>query len=682
VSIRPLLVVWEALLGLSIALAMLAGLLLVGDRGVPLRLEGETLDLRFRLRPQHPPVAPIVIIAIDDASIAELGRWPWSRKLFAQLLGRVAAARPKVVCFDLLFTEPQRSPVETERAAIEPLLQGLEPADRRRIEGLVSALAGASDADTDFARAIEQDGTVILPFALDLRPNGVMGEPSAALPAELEKAAYARVRGAVPDRLPEAAGLRLPVAPLAQSSLLAHITTVPDYSGTRRWDYPVLRYGGAYFPSLSLEAVRAFLGIPRSDVVVDLGLGIDLGPLYVPTDDGMRLLVNYYPPGTFQRVGFADALSGHVPPETFAGKIVLIGAAAAGLGDIVATPYTPSLPGIERHATLMANLLERDFLWRDDGAVALDALLILSSGLAVGLAARWGTIAAALAGGVLLGGLALLDFTAFVRFGVWLNFLLPSATIVSTVGAILGVKYAVERRRERRIRSTFARYLHPDLVDELCRSAIPPQLGGEERELTVLFTDIRDFTTVAEQLTPSVLVALMNEFFSAMTDIVLAQRGMLDKYVGDSLMAVFGAPLPDPDHAQHACRAALGMQAALGSLRTRWRAEGRPCLEMRIGINTGHMVIGNMGTERHFDYTVMGDEVNVASRLEAANKTLGTEILISASTYRQLGADGTVRPCGAIEVKGRAQPVEAFELLALTGREDTGGQAVASPATL
>jgi adenylate cyclase len=190
-------------------------------------------------------------------------------------------------------------------------------------------------------------------------------------------------------------------------------------------------------------------------------------------------------------------------------------------------------------------------------------------------------------------------------------------------------------------------------------------LGGEERELTVLFADVRDFTTVAERLSPPELTALMNKFFTAMTDAVLAHRGMLDKYIGDSLMAVFGAPLPDPEHPFNACRAAVAMREALARLHARWRVEGRPCLEMRIGINTGPMVIGNMGTERRFDYTVMGDEVNVAARLEGANKALGTGILVSASTREAAGAGVVLRPCGSIEVRGRKQPVAVFELLAV-----------------
>jgi adenylate cyclase len=485
------------------------------------------------------------------------------------------------------------------------------------------------------------------------------------LPPELAGTAYERVRGTRPDHLPAAAAAHLPIAALAGNARLAHVSTVPDSAGGYRWDYPVLRYADAYLPSLALEAARIFLGVAKSEVIVDIGRGVELGTLEVPTDRGMRLPVNYYPPGGFARVGFADALYGRAPPQIFGGKIVLIGARASGLGDGVATPYEPAMPGVERHATLIANLLDRDFLRRDSGEVAIDASLILLGGLGVGLLAGWGAAAAAVGTVAAVAGLAAAEYFAFARFGLWLNFLFPATTVVLTGAVLAGGRYAVEWRRQRFVRDAFSRYLHADLVDELCRTRRPLQLGGEERVLTVLFADLRDFTAVAETLSAPELTALVNEYFAAMTEQVLRHRGMLDKYIGDSLMAVFGAPLPDREHARNACRAALAMRSALAVLHTRWRAIGRPCLEMGIGINTGPMVIGNMGTERRFDYTVMGDEVNVASRLEGANKELGTDILISASTLMAAGAGVVAHPHGRIEVKGRRQSVAAFELRAV-----------------
>jgi adenylate cyclase len=661
---------WGTLLALAVALVMLAAFLTAGDSGLPLRVENELLDLRFRLRPPHSPDAPIVIVEIDDASIAEIGRWPWSRQVLARLLDHIIVAGPKVICLDLLFTEPQPSPLAGQMGAIEgamaPLLQTLDPAEKHRFAEILSALARTGDPDMRLGEAIREDGPVIVPFALDLRSDATTKAAPAPLPPALARAAYNRVRGAGPDYLPDAVGVRLPVEPLSADGLLAHVTTVPDSTGTYRYDYPVLRYGDAYLPSLSLEAARVFLGIPKTEVVVDFGQGIDLGSLHVPTDRGMRLLVNYYRSGAFERVSFADALSGRVAPQKFSGKIVLVGASAAGLGDVIATPYDPSLPGVERHATLIANMLARNFLQRDDRAVAIDALLLLLGGLSIGLMARWGTTAAVLGAVLLIAVLTIFDYLAFVRFGWWLNFLFPAATIVLVCASIVGCKYAIEWRRQRFIRDAFSRYLHADLVNELCRAQTPLHLGGEERELTVLFADVSDFTTVAERMPAPELTALMNEFFTAMTDPVLAHRGMLDKYIGDSLMAVFGAPLPDAQHALNACRTALAMRSALALLHEHWRAVGRPCLEMRIGINTGRMVIGNMGTEQRFDYTVMGDEVNVAARLEGANKMLGTDILVSAATSESAGASAVFRACGIVEVKGRQEPVEAYELLAVT----------------
>ncbi len=670
---RPPTNIWGTLLALTVAFVLLAAFLIAGNSGLPLRLENEMLDLRFRLRPPHAPPVPIVVVEIDDRSIAEIGRWPWSRQVLAQLLDRIKSASPKVICLDLLFTEPQPSPLEGQKSVIEaemaPLLQMLNPAEKKALAEILSDLPRTGDPDAILGRAIREDGPVIVPFVLDLRPDAVTQTTSGPSPPALAKAAYNRVRSAGPDYLPNAVGLRLPVEPVSANALLAHVTTVPDNAGSYRYDYPVLRYRGAYLPSLSLEAVRIFLGVPKTEVVVDVGRGIDLGPLHVPTDRGMRLLVNYYASAVFERVSFADVLSGRVAPQNFSGKIVLVGASAAGLRDATATPYDPSLPGVERHATLIANLLTRDFLQRDDRAVAVDALLLLLGGLVIGVVARWGITATVVSTALLIAGLMIFDYLAFVRFGFWLNFLFPAATILLISALIVGRKYAIEWRRQRFIRDAFSHYLHPDLVDELCRTQTPLRLGGEERELTVLFADIRDFTTVAERMPAAELTALMNEFFTAMTEAVLTHRGMLDKYIGDSLMAVFGAPLPDPQHALNACRAALTMRSALALLHKRWRGEGRPCIEMRIGINTGRMVIGNMGTERRFDYTVMGDEVNVAARLESANKVLGTDILVSASTRKAAGADVNFRPHGVVEVKGRKQPVAAFELLTMPGNE-------------
>jgi adenylate cyclase len=669
---------WEALLALGVASGVAIGLRFGGDSGPMMRVESLTLDARFRLRPAPPTPKKLVVVTIDDASIAEIGRWPWSRSVFARFVDRMGAVGASVVAFDLLFTERQPSPLLAEhdaiKAAMTPWLERLSPLETQALDSSLSALERSDDPDAAFAAAIgRRDGAVIVPFAMDV---GAGGAPSAAippLPDELEHAEYGRVRGSGPDRLPAAIGLRLPLKNLAGAASLAQVTVIPDSAGGFHYDYPVLAYDASYFPSLSLEAVRNFLGIAKENVLVDLGRGVDLGPLHVPTDDGMRLLVNYYPPGIFQQIRFADALMGRVAASELAGKIVLVGATAAGLGDVFATPYTPALAGVLRHATLVANMLDGDFLTRDYRVLLADVLTIFLAAIGVALLSSWSMTAASVGAACLLAGLALVDVFAFDRWGLWLNFTFPALTIFLAYGLILFGKYTLEWRRERWIRQVFSKYLHPALVEELCRSPDSLKLGGEERELTVLFADIRDFTTVSESLTASELVSLMNEFFTAMTDVVLANRGMLDKYIGDSLMAVFGAPLHDAQHAKQGCRAAIEMRAALASLHARWRAEGRPCLEMRIGINTGRMIIGNVGAARRFDYTVMGDEVNVASRLEGANKALHTDILISEATAEALGKQFPLTPRGEITVKGRHKLVQIFELLTPNDEEAQGG---------
>jgi CHASE2 domain-containing sensor protein len=367
---------------------MLAMFLAVGDRGLPLRLESEMLDLRFRSRPARPHRVPVVIVEIDDASIAEIGRWPWSRQILARLLDRIAAVRPKVIGFDLLFAEPEplKAEVGEIEAAMAPLLQSLDPANKRRLGEILSGFLRSSDADASLDEAIRRDGKVILPFTLDLLPKA--RNSTASLPADLARTSYDRVRGSGPDNLPMAVAVHMPGEALARNARLAHVTTVPDGTGSYRYDYPVLRYADAYLPSRSLEAVRVFLGVAKNQVVVELGQGIDVGALQGANRSRDAAAGELHPPGTFQRVSFADALLGRVAPQIFSGKMVLIGAIAKGLGDAIATPFEPAMSGVERHATLIANLLDQDFLRRDGEAVAIDAFLILLGGLVVGVLAR------------------------------------------------------------------------------------------------------------------------------------------------------------------------------------------------------------------------------------------------------------------------------------------------------
>jgi hypothetical protein len=266
--VRPVANVWGTLLALAVAVVMLAAFLIAGDSGLPLRLETEMLDLRFRLRPPHSPPVPIVVVEIDDASIAEIGRWPWSRQVLAQLLDRIIVAGPKVICLDLLFTEPQASPLEGQMSSIEaamaPLLQTVNPTENRRFAEILSELVRTGDPDRSLGLAIREDGPVVVPFALDLGSNATTKTTTVPLPPALAAAAYNRVRGTGPDYLPDVIGLRLPVEPLSADALLAHVTTVPDNPGTYRYDYPILRYGDAYCRRCRLKQCAYSSMYPRA----------------------------------------------------------------------------------------------------------------------------------------------------------------------------------------------------------------------------------------------------------------------------------------------------------------------------------------------------------------------------------------------------------------------------------
>ncbi|MBI3325522.1 MAG: CHASE2 domain-containing protein [Nitrospinae bacterium] len=588
-------------------------------------LEAKALDLRFQLRGVKSPGPQVALVLIDDKSIAELGRWPWKRSRFAELVGRLKEAGVKVLAFDLLFTEPeatlQREILQTLHTAFESL--GLSSGDPKleAFRQTLVQLAIAVDSDRTFAAALQDAGNVVLPLAFASAPARDPGLPSHnPLSAFVTRSAYRSLQhvGAEKPSLP-LAGLHLvpPIATLGErAKILGHVNVAFDTDGTPRYESPVVEYQGEYYPSLAIQVVREYLGFPLEEVKVLFERGIQLGPLFIPTDEAMRMLVNYYgPPGTFPGYSFADVLGGRFPDSTFKDKIVLI--------------------------------------------VCLVMIGLLLGWLSPKFPSFWGTLfAAGLGGGYVVGNLVI-----FTHAGLWVNLFFPLLSVGLNQSAITLFKYLTEERQKRIIRRAFQHYLHPALVDQLSQQPQLLKLGGEEKELTVLFSDVRGFSTIAERLTPEALVHLLNEYFTAMTQLVLEHNGLLDKYIGDAVMAVYGVPLPAPDHAYQACASALTMLTSLKGLRERWTAAGLPDFNIGIGINTATMVVGNMGSDIRFDYTVMGDGVNLASRLEGVNKEYRTNIILSESTWEQVKDRIATRELDVIRVKGKAEPTRIFEAL-------------------
>jgi adenylate cyclase len=627
--------------------------------GIVQQLEGELLDVRFHTRAPQPASGEIVLVLIDDRSLAEKGRWPWSRGLMAELVRRLEAAGARTVALDLLLAEPERAAVPTE--VLAPLLQRDDAATR------LPALIEQAEGDRRLAAAARRAGNMVLPILFALGDGPAAGA-RAPLPPFVAEAAFRVVQEPEAADLgapPAGAAVLAPIAALGQAAAgLGHVNAPLDRSGAQRLEYPVIAYGGQYFPSFSLEIARRHLGIGRDRIRLLLGEGIVLGDRFIPTDESMRLAINYDRAGRFPTVSAAAVLDGEADESLFEGKIVLIGGTAAGIGSAFVTPFSSLMPEVERHATVVDSILRQDFLSRRAASVLVDLASVILAGVLLGwIAQRQGMLAATATFLLLAAGLGAANVLAFLRLGLWLNLFLPLAALSLIYLVVLAYSYFIGKRQERTIRAAFAHYLSPDLVDLLCRNPALLRLGGERREVTVLFADIRDSTRLAQRLPPDRFAALLNDTLGAMTNVLFARGGMLDRFTGDGFLAIFGAPLPQPDHALRACLAALDMLRALEAVRERWAAPDLPSVQVGIGINSGFMIVGNMGSRDRFAYTVIGDEAHLGARLEAANKDFRTRILISEATFRAVQGKVAAREIDLVTFRGIAQPVRVFEVL-------------------
>ena len=650
--------------------------------GVVRQLEDQLLDLRSRLRPSRPVSDAVVLVRIDDRSLGEIGRWPWSRGSIAELLRRLQAAGARTIALDLLLTEPEAGVVPV--AALEALQQALreraseDPEQSRRAERLLGSILESAQGDAALARQFAASGNVVLPILFELSADrpGAQPEP----PPYVARTAFRVVqerRSAPVFGLP-LAGTRplVPIAGLGRAAAsLGHGNVPLDPGGGARIELPVIGYRGDYYPSFSLEVARLHLGIERDRVRLELGRGIVLDERFVPSDESMRMPVNYRGAGRFRTVSAVEVMTAQADPATFAGRIVLIGGTAAGVGDSFATPFSPQMPGIERHATVIDSILQEDFLVRREANALFELAAVVLAGLLIGwIAGRRGLLAASIACALTLAALAALNLYAFMGSGLWLNLFLPLAAVGGIYLPILAYSYFVEQRQERRIRAAFKHYLSPALVDQVARDPALLRLGGEQKQLTVLFADVRNSTRLAAKLPQAAFAQLLNEVMDTISRVLFAHGGMLDKFIGDGLVAVFGAPVPQPDHALRACRAALAMQDELAPLQARWSRPDLPPLEVGVGINTGSMIIGNIGSKDRFNYTVVGDEANLGARLEAANKEFRTRILISEATWRRVEGELAARELDEVTFRGMDRPVRVFELL---GAQPLPGQAAA-----
>ena len=642
-------------------------------------VELKTYDWRLR-RTARPETArqDIALIEINEYSLRNLepyvGKWPWPRLVHGELVEYLSRAPAKVITYDVNFAE----------------------ADGRTGFDYGGSVVTGKESDEAWADAIKAAGNVVL-------LADATYEASLSGGATVPDAGY-RIGNAIRERpvifppFPSIAGV---------AAGFGHNLFSLDPDGPIRHMAPFVRTADRALPSLGVAAAIRALGVKPEDVHLDdkvLHIGnraMPVSTVAVPTTDSVDTyvwsLIDFRGPAqlptldgnTYPTYSFFDLLSSEeqlranqkpqVDPSVFRNKIVFVGATAAGLYDAFETPFANGRsPGIYVHAAVADDILSNRFMRPEAPAFTFTTVLLLA--LIVGVIgtrvpAWWATAATA----IVLSGFALGVTRAFAA-GYWLNLSQPTLAGSLALFGGVGYQYFIEGREKRKMKRLFGQYVSKDVYDQLVNNPALARLGGQRREMTVLFSDIRGFTSVSEKGEPEDIVQTLNEYFTRMVDIVFKHKGTLDKFVGDMVMALFGAPLDDVDHAEHAVDAALEMIDELLKLNERWTAEGRPALDIGIGINTGPMIAGNIGSEAIMSYTVIGDAVNLGSRLESLNKNYGTRIIISDATRAALPDRYIYRPLGDVVVKGKTRAVAIFEVVGRTEQAGTPGNATGSPA--
>jgi len=620
-------------------------------------LRTRTFDFFQVLRPRPQEIRPVVIVDIDEASLKAIGQWPWPRTTVADLVTRITQLGAVAIGFDIIFPEPDRmSPAIAERS-----FRGIDAETRAKLDSLPSN-------DEALADAIKQSRVVI-------------GQAGAAAP-EVKTAADAALQTGFAVRGPDAkpylvtfAGLLRNVPVIEQAAAGRGLFSInPESDGIIRRVPVIMTAQGSLVPSLSLEMLRVVTGSSAILVRVDeAGIqSVAVPGLEVPTDRNGQFWVHFNHHDPERYVSAKDVLQGNVPPDRLAGKLVLIGTSAIGLLDLKTTPLDAAIPGVEVHAQILESVLSKSNLVNPNYAIGAELALAVLFGLAIIVAAPMlpASIVIVL-GGCLIAGLIGLSLYLFVEHNLLIDFTYPLISSWLIYLVLTFVNYFREQKQRRQIRSAFGYYLSPHMVEQLARSPEKPVLGGEERRMTILFSDVRGFTTISEHYKddPQGLTRLMNRFLTPLTNAIIERKGTIDKYIGDAIMAFWNAPVDDHEQEANACEAALEMLSRAETLNNELKREaetnGGVYMPLRIGIglNTGPCVVGNMGSDFRFNYSVLGDTVNLASRLEGRTKDYRIPVVIGSRTAEGAKQKFAVMEIDLIMVKGKKQPEAVFTVL-------------------
>lgn len=633
---------------------------------VPLRLADprpleelrvRTFDFFQVLRPRPQEIRPVVIVDIDEASLKAIGQWPWPRTTVADLISQITQLGAVAIGFDIIFPEPDRmSPAIAERS-----FRGIDAETRAKLDSLPSN-------DDALAEAIKHSRVVA-------------GQAGAASP-EVKTAADAALQTGFAVRGPDPrpylvtfAGLLRNVPAIEQAAAGRGLFSInPESDGIIRRVPVIMTAQGSLVPSLSLELLRVVTGSSAILVRVDQAgvQAIAVPGLEVPTDRNGQFWVHFNHHDPERYVSAKDVLQGNVPPDRLAGKLVLIGTSAIGLLDLKTTPLDAAIPGVEVHAQILESVLSKSSLVNPNYAIGAELALAVLFGLAIIVAAPMlpASIVIVL-GGCLIAGLIGLSLYLFVEHNLLIDFTYPLISSWLIYLVLTFVNYFREQKQRRQIRSAFGYYLSPHMVEQLASSPEKLVLGGEERRMTILFSDVRGFTTISEHYEddPQGLTRLMNRFLTPLTNAIIERKGTIDKYIGDAIMAFWNAPVDDHEQEANACEAALEMLSRAdtlnGELKREAETNGGVYMPLRIGIglNTGPCVVGNMGSDFRFNYSVLGDTVNLASRLEGRTKDYRIPVVIGSRTAQGAKQKFAVMEIDLIMVKGKKQPEAVFTVL-------------------
>jgi adenylate cyclase len=620
-------------------------------------LRTRTFDFFQVLRPRPQEIRPVVIVDIDEASLKAIGQWPWPRTTVADLVTQITQLGAVAIGFDIIFPEPDRmSPAIAERS-----FRGIDAETRAKLDSLPSN-------DEALADVIKHSRVVI-------------GQAGAAAP-EVKTTADAALQTGFAVRGPDArpylvtfAGLLRNVPVIEQAAAGRGLFSInPESDGIIRRVPVIMTAQGSLVPSLSLEMLRVVTGSSAILVRVDeAGVqSVAVPGLEVPTDRNGQFWVHFNHHDPERYVSAKDVLQGNVPPDRLAGKLVLIGTSAIGLLDLKTTPLDAAIPGVEVHAQILESVLSKSSLVNPNYAIGAELALAVLFGLAITVAAPMlpASIVIVL-GGCLIAGLIGLSLYLFVEHNLLIDFTYPLISSWLIYLVLTFVNYFREQKQRRQIRSAFGYYLSPHMVEQLARSPEKLVLGGEERRMTILFSDVRGFTTISEHYKddPQGLTRLMNRFLTPLTNAIIERKGTIDKYIGDAIMAFWNAPVDDQEQEANACEAALEMLSRAEMLNNELKREaetnGGVYMPLRIGIglNTGPCVVGNMGSDFRFNYSVLGDTVNLASRLEGRTKDYRIPVVIGSRTAEGARQKFAVMEIDSIMVKGKKQPEAVFTVI-------------------